>query len=207
MKAMDYVARFESSLNVSRETFDKIRLYAELLERWQKSVNLVSPASLPEMWERHFLDSGQLVSQLPAGRLRLVDFGSGAGFPGLVLAVMRPDLDVHLIESDQKKAVFLMEVSRVTETPVTVWPKRVGDVDGLNVDVVTARALAPLDELLDMTLLHVKPSGMGLFMKGADAKAELETARKSFDFQAEIQSSLTSSEGAIVRVLNLKRRA
>lgn len=197
---------FESRLNVSRETFDKIRLYAELLERWQKSVNLVSPATLPEMWERHFLDSGQLVSLLPSEG-RLVDLGSGAGFPGMVLAVLRPTLDVHLIESDQKKAIFLSEVSRVTKTPVMVHARRVGEVENLGADVITARALAPMDELLDMTLCHLKPNGIGLFLKGKEAEAEIKTARQGFSFEAELRPSITSSGGAIVRVSNLQRRS
>lgn len=201
------IADFAAVLPVSRETLEALKRYAELLLRWQKSINLISPATVPDLWQRHFLDSAQLITYLPEGPLRIADFGSGAGFPGLVLAALCPTCDVHLVESDQRKSVFLREAARVMGRTVTVHNSRIGDTATIGADFITARALAPLDELLDMAMFHVKPDGAALFLKGREAGAELAAASQNFDFTHQLHPSLTSPEGAIVALHGLKRRA
>ena len=134
--------------NVSRETLDKLEQYHALLLKWQGSINLVSPNTIPDAWERHFLDSLQLLEYIPEDCKTLFDFGSGAGFPGLVLACAHSDIDVHVIESDQRKCSFMRTVSRETKTPINIHNMR---IESFNSDavpgVITARALASLHDL------------------------------------------------------------
>lgn len=194
---------------VSRETCEKLEAYYALLLKWQPAINLVSPSTLPGAWERHFADSAQIARYLPEEPIRLADLGSGAGFPGLVLAMMRPDLDVHLIESDERKAEFLRNVSRETHTPVTVHADRlVRVIDDISPDWVTARALAELRKLL----IYVGPWARGrpeftaLFMKGGKAEEEILAARKSFHFEVEAFASVTDSQGRILRISGISER-
>ena len=132
---------------VSRETLEKMNTYGHLLLKWQKTINLVGPTTLTDVPERHFFDSAQMFRYITNVDCKLADMGSGAGFPGMVLAMLGVK-EVHLIESDIRKATFLREVSRETQTPVTIHDKRVEDCDIPNLDVITARALAPLSDLL-----------------------------------------------------------
>src|SRR5882724_11473474 len=142
---------FAAACNVSRETLERLRRYAEMLVKWQKSINLVSPESSKDLWRRHMLDSAQLQGFLPPEPQSLVDMGSGAGFPGLVLAILGVP-NVHLIESDARKCVFLAEAARATSLEVgrnpIIHPVRLEKVRDLRADVVTARACAPLTSLL-----------------------------------------------------------
>lgn len=188
---------------VSCETSEKLEVYHALLLKWQPAVNLVSPSTVPEAWVRHFADSAQIVRYIPEGPLQIADLGSGAGFPGLVLAMMRPDLDVHLIESDERKAEFLRTVSRETQTPVTVHADRlVRMIDKISPDLVTARALAELRKLL----IYVEPWAqkkadfVALFMKGAKADLEIQGAQKSFHFHVEAFPSITDAQARILKI-------
>lgn len=184
---------------VPRETLPKFERYAELLEEWQPKINLVGPRTIPELWTRHLLDSAQLYPLLPEGTVRLVDMGSGAGFPGLVLAMLGVP-DVHLIESDQRKSIFLQHVSRETKTPVTVHNQRIEAAAPLAADVVTARALSALTELLPYTTRHLKPGGSALFLKGSTWEQEIRDAEANWVFHVKHSPSLTSPDGAIVRL-------
>src|ERR1700722_13861594 len=136
-------------MNVSRETIERLTIYQNLLKEWQQKVNLVSSSTLPHMWERHFQDSLQLLPYLPRENASLIDLGSGAGFPGLVLALSRPEtLKVTLIESDLKKCLFLEIVSRETKISVTIIRERIEALrETLKGDIITARGLAPLSLL------------------------------------------------------------
>ena len=136
---------------VSHETMAKLKTYEELLQKWQPKINLVSLGSLKDAQTRHFADSLQIAEFVPASAKVLYDLGSGAGFPGLVLAMARPELTVHLVESDQRKSAFLQTVSRETRTPVSVHVDRIEKVSLSTPDVITARALASLSELLRLT--------------------------------------------------------
>lgn len=189
---------------VSRETLDRLATYLALLERWQPRINLVSRTTLAEAGTRHILDSAQLHPLLPEDARVLVDLGSGAGFPGLVLAVLGVP-DVHLIESDQRKCAFLREAARVTGTPVTVHNRRIEAVPPFAADVVTSRALAPLDELLTLSAPFLGAAGTGLFLKGRQAEDELTLARRHWRMQAEMIDSITDPEGRVLRIREVAR--
>jgi 16S rRNA (guanine527-N7)-methyltransferase len=193
--------------NVSRETFGRLKTYHHLLEVWQKKLNLVSSLSLPEAWDRHFMDSCQLLSYLPPEVVSLIDLGSGAGFPGLVLAIMKPEiLSVTLVESDFKKCIFLENVSRETKTPVKILRSRIEDLDkSIQGDVITARGLAPLSLLLSYAFPLMKKRSVGLFLKGKGVEKEIQEAQKKWEFDLEIYPSLTDSTGRIVMIKHLKK--
>jgi 16S rRNA (guanine527-N7)-methyltransferase len=153
-------------------TLDRLTALVEVMASWTRRINLVGPATVPEAWTRHVLDSAALRPLIPPHARRLADLGSGAGFPGLVLAILGAP-DVHLVESDQRKATFLREAARATGTPVTVHARRIEALDPLRADVVSARALAPLPELLPLVVRHLEPDGVALLPKGRTAEDEL----------------------------------
>lgn len=190
---------------VSRETEDRLVAIVALLEKWQRTINLVAPASLPEIWTRHIADSLQLVP-LAGEALRWVDLGSGGGFPGLVVACVlaeRPGGDVTLIESDTRKAAFLREAARIAELPVTVLPARIEQVApkiAAGVEVVSARALAALPKLINLAYPFLAQGATGLFLKGQDVDNELTETAKSWRIDTEIKESLTGHGGRIVIV-------
>jgi 16S rRNA (guanine527-N7)-methyltransferase len=194
--------------SVSHETLQKCEIYQSLLQKWQKTINLVGPSTLAESGIRHFADSLQILPLIPKDARTLYDLGSGAGFPGLVLAIARPDLSVHLVESDQRKATFLRSVSRETFTPVIIHNERVENVDiaGAVPDVVTARALADLETLLTLTQNWRKenPNMVFIFPKGERAEGELATAQRFFSFEVEKIPSRTGSNATVLVLKNVK---
>ncbi|MBQ0823583.1 16S rRNA (guanine(527)-N(7))-methyltransferase RsmG [Microvirga terrae] len=197
-----------SDLNVSRETFEKLELLERELRRWQAIKNLVGPATLDQIWQRHIVDSLQLLDLAPEAKTWL-DLGSGAGFPGLVLAIAGAErgLSVHLVESNSRKCAFLRHIARLTGVSATIREARLETVvpDFLGqADVVSARALAALDQLLDWTAPLLKSGTIGLFPKGRDAETELTEARKKWTFEAEILPSLTDSEARILRITSIE---
>ncbi|MEZ0226195.1 MAG: 16S rRNA (guanine(527)-N(7))-methyltransferase RsmG [Alphaproteobacteria bacterium] len=189
---------------VSRETLEKMAIYSRLLEKWQKAINLVGPLTLTDIPERHFFDSAQMFRYITNVDAKLADLGSGAGFPGMVLAMLGVR-DVHLVESDVRKATFLREVSRETNTPVTILDARAEAVVIPGLDVITARAMAPLKDLLvHMDRLTTKDHAIyGLFAKGLQHQEEIDKARKLWDFEVELFPSETDLSGKILRVKNL----
>ncbi len=203
---------FQARLAVSRETLDKFLEYAALLTKWNAAINLVSPKSLEDLWRRHFLDSAQLRAYLPdapkSAERVILDVGAGAGFPGMVLALLGCGR-VHLVEADQRKAQFLREVARVTGAPVEIHPLRV-ESPALAAalpaaDVVTCRAFAPLPRLLALTerFLVAKDgdkAAVGLFMKGRRVDEELTEAGKKWRLQLDRFESETDPEGSILRL-------
>lgn len=183
---------------------ERLEKQAALLARWNPRINLVSQASLEHVWDRHFADSAQLWSLRPAGARLWVDLGSGAGFPGLVVAAMAaesdPALEVRLVESDQRKAAFLTAAIREAKLPATVLAERVERLPPLQADVVSARALAPLVQLLSMSEKHRRPRGIGLFPKGASVHKEIAEAKARWRFDSVIHPSRTDPEAAIVEI-------
>lgn len=201
--APDEVGRL---LAVSRETLDRLTVYLELLERWQQRINLVGATTLADPWRRHILDSGQLWRFWPQGAQVLVDLGSGAGLPGLVLAVLGAPV-THLIESDRRKAAFLREAARACGASVQVHAARIEDVPPLRADIVTARALAPLPALLGLAERHVQPGTICLFLKGRTAASELTAAHQTWTMNAAREPSLSDPEGQIVIISEMNRAA
>jgi 16S rRNA (guanine527-N7)-methyltransferase len=218
---------FAAAFAVSRETLARLETYAALLRQWQKAVNLVAVSTLDAVWQRHFADSAQLLTLAPKAR-SWVDLGSGAGFPGLVIAVLlaegagaRPGQDaledpadgagrprVSLIDSDGRKAAFLRAVARELGLAVDILSTRIESGATQSrvepPDVVTARALAPLDKLLTLAAPFWSPRTIGLFLKGREAANEVEAALKAWTFQCELIPSSTEAGAHIVRVSTLK---
>ncbi|MEH3118451.1 MAG: 16S rRNA (guanine(527)-N(7))-methyltransferase RsmG [Methylorubrum populi] len=195
--------------NVSRETAASLDLYVSQLTRWQSVKNLVGPATLSEVWHRHVADALQLLALAPQA-IRWADLGSGAGIPGLILAIAgrdRPGFHVALVESNARKCAFLTETARVTGASVTVHNARIESVVGslAGSEIVCARALAPLAQLLAWTEPLLTTGTTGLFPKGRDAAAELTEAEDAWTFTRDLIPSRTDSQARIVRVTSLSR--
>jgi 16S rRNA (guanine527-N7)-methyltransferase len=195
---------------VSRETSDRLDRFVETLLAWQQRINLIAPSTEPKLWTRHIADSLQLLALAPQAKI-WVDLGSGGGFPGLVIACAladKPGARVHLVESSTKKAAFLREAARATGAPAEVHAVRIEDfVENLAmaVDVVTARALAPLVRLLAATYPLLKTGTLGLFPKGQDVDAELTEAAKCWSIQSSLAPSLTDPKAKVVRVTGIEK--
>lgn len=202
-------AEFREELDVSRETFDRLRVHAELLRRWNASAGLVADSTLPDAWTRHFLDSAQLMAIAPESPAKWIDLGSGGGFPGMVLAALcaerRPRDSFVLVESNARKCAFLRAVARESGVRVTVLQDRAESLEPQAADVAAARALAPLEGLLGYAARHLAPDGTGLFHKGANRKAELEAARRDWSFILEEFPSRTSAGSAVLQIRDLRR--
>ncbi|QIK39822.1 16S rRNA (guanine(527)-N(7))-methyltransferase RsmG [Pontivivens nitratireducens] len=177
--------------------------YVELLIQWNPKINLVAPNTIPEVWTRHVLDSLQ-IAHLGEESRRWVDIGSGGGFPGLIVACMYPEKDLVLVESDTRKCLFMRTVIRECKLSAKVMNHRIEELEPQSADVVSARALASLPSLFTLAKSHLSSEGQCLFMKGANRKLELEAARKDWTFDVEEVQSLTSREGAILRIKGLK---
>ena len=190
----------------SHEAVDKLKCYERLLREWNEKFNLIAPSTVPQIWERHFRDSAQLFPLLPPSAQRLVDMGSGAGFPALVLAIMGAP-DVHVIESTGKKARFLETVAKELDLPVTVHNERIEAVRGLKADVVTARALTALPDLLSLAKPFMGAHSVALFLKGEKAEGELTQAHKYWTFNCTKTPSVTSPSGVILQIRALKVRS
>lgn len=190
---------FAKLTSVSRETLERLKDYVDLLTAWNRRINLVGRDTIGDVWRRHILDSAQLFSFIPAKARTLVDLGTGAGLPGLVLAIMGAP-DVHLIESDQRKVIFLREALRVTKTSAVIHPARIDRVTPFIADVVTARALAPLSELLETSQRFRGPKTISLFLKGRKVEQELTNTVKTWNMRIDRQPSLTDDSGCILRL-------
>jgi 16S rRNA (guanine527-N7)-methyltransferase len=189
---------------VSHETELRLDLFVNLFLRWQSAVQLVAKSTLPILWTRHIADSLQLVALAPDARV-WADLGSGGGFPGLVVAIAiadQPGALVHLIESDTRKAAFLREAARVTGAPVKIYAERIESAAERigRVDIVTARALASLSQLIEFARPLLSDGTRCIFLKGQDVDRELTEAAKSWSIQSTIQPSLTDPRGRIVIV-------
>jgi 16S rRNA (guanine527-N7)-methyltransferase len=189
-------------VDVSRETGDRLEALVNTLGRWQKAINLVGRTTMEDVWVRHVLDSAQLKPLIPESAKTLTDLGSGAGFPGLVVAALRPDLEITLIEADARKAAFLGEASRRMglEKPPKIVVGRIETVAPAKADVITARALAPLGQLLKWADRHRTDTAICLFHKGKGWQAELTEAMKDWDIAAEPLTSVTDLDAVILRI-------
>jgi 16S rRNA (guanine527-N7)-methyltransferase len=239
---------FAAAAGVSRETLEKFKQYQRLLEKWQAKINLVGPATLGDVWRRHFDDSSQIfpiiinilqnhvsrfatpessqnidstnkldkleTAENPPYRASLVDLGSGAGFPGLVVALLAADrklpLNVHLVESDQRKAAFLIEVARATNVAESLRvhatrAESLSRAGKIKADIVTARALAPLGELLELATPFLAEHGECVFLKGASVADELTAASRTWKIRVDRIESRSGAGGVVLRVREFSR--
>lgn len=201
--------QLESQFPVPRGTLEKLRQYEALLIKWQKAINLVGPATIPDAWTRHFIDSIQIAPLIPSSTKTLYDLGSGAGFPGLVQAMIYPQILVTLIESDQKKCAFLTAVSHETKTSTRILAERIEQaVETLPApDVVTARALASLTLLLEYIWpwAQTNKQMICIFPKGLQAADEVVEARKNWRFHLEQIASITDPKATILVIKDIDR--
>lgn len=182
----------------------RLTAYAELIARWSPRINLIAPGDLARLWERHIADAMQLVPLIPPGTRSIADLGSGAGLPGLVLAILT-GLPTHLVERDRRKAAFLREAVRATAVPATIHAADAATLAPLNADLVTARALAPLPDLLPLVARHLAPGGAALLPKGATADAELTAAAPLWTMHIERFPSRTDPAATILRLTEVAR--
>lgn len=196
-------------LNVSRETLGDLERYAALLAKWNPRINLVALSTIPELWQRHILDSTQVFDLAPAESRLWVDLGSGGGLPGIVCAILAkekmPLCRFTLIESDKRKAAFLMTVARELSLQAEVIAKRVEHVPPFGADVVSARALAPMPQLLPLVARHLAETGIAVLPKGKSHAEELAAARLEWQFEATSHDSKTNASARILTLKGLKR--
>lgn len=194
-------------LGVSRETRERLLAYAALVRKWSPAINLVSKSDLDQIENRHIADSLQLGEFIPDGRGTWADFGSGGGFPGIVVAILAAEKEdgpeLHLVESDQRKATFLRTVGRELALPLTVHCARVEQLAPLRARMISARALAPLEDLLAYAAQHLEPGGKCVFLKGQAYGAEIDAARKTWQFDVDTRQSVTDPAARILLVSNL----
>ncbi|MDP6689457.1 MAG: 16S rRNA (guanine(527)-N(7))-methyltransferase RsmG [Alphaproteobacteria bacterium] len=202
-------AAFQAATDVSRETLNRLEAYESLLRKWNSRINLVSRRSLDDLWRRHMLDSMQLFGfrEDPGQKDILgpwLDLGSGAGFPGLVLAIAGIK-NMHLVESDGRKCAFLREAARVTGTEVTVHNERIETLPPQAAAIISARALAPLPRLLPLAYPHLSPNGQILLLKGQDVDVELTEAAKCWKMKPRRIQSVTDASGSILQLTEISR--
>lgn len=195
---------FRDRFHVEAAAMARLDAYAALLADWQERLNLVGPATLPNLWERHMADSAQLLGLGPAGAVWM-DMGAGGGFPGIVLGAMGAG-HVHLVESLAKKCAFLREAVAVTGAPATVHRARIEELEPLRPDVITARALAPAATLMGWGLRHARPDTLWVLPKGARHAEEVDAARQIFDFECELVPSITDAAARIVVARRVRPR-
>ena len=202
---------FLDACPVPHETIHRLTTYQEMLISWNARINLVAASTLPNIWSRHFLDSAQLMQYIPDTARTLADMGAGAGFPGLVLAIMaqdqKKDLQVHAIESTGKKADFLQAVVDELKLNVVVRRERIEDIKDLKADIVTARALKTLPELLKYANRLIHKDTLCIFPKGKGAPEELTEARKYWTFDLETHPSLSDDSGRVFVMQNLRYKS
>lgn len=198
----------EQALDVSRETYERLQSFADLLEKWNPRINLVSKASLPDLWTRHIVDSMQVFRLAPPAK-KWVDLGSGGGFPGIIAAIMaaeyRPDTTFTLIESDQRKAVFLRSAARACDLKITVLSQRIESAPPQQANVISARALSDLTTLIGYAQRHAAPDCTMLFPKGKTWGKEVDDARATWNFDLEKVKSETEPEAVLLVIKGVSR--
>lgn len=197
--------QFADHLPTEGRLLDRISAYLDLLARWQRRINLVGSSTLADPWRRHILDSAQLLAHLPSPTGDILDLGSGAGLPGLVVAIVG-DLPVTLVDSDARKCAFLREAARITAAPVTVLNQRIETLPVASASVVTARALAPLARLLPPIAAILRPFGTALLLKGRAVHEELTLADKHWKMAATASPSLSDPDGWVLKLQEIEPR-
>ena len=196
---------------VSRETLEMFNEYLALLKKWNPRINLVAKGEINHLWERHLIDSAQIFQTVDQPVRTWLDLGSGGGFPGIVCAILAHqaghDCHFELVESDKRKAIFLEQVSRALSLPVTVLAMRIETLNPSGHDVISARALAALDVLLQWAYPHATQTTQMLFLKGRNAESELTSAARSWHMKAQRIPSQTSSDGVVLKLTEVHPQA
>lgn len=195
----------QSIFPVSHETFERLLTYQKMLHKWQNSLNLVSKNTLSESWERHFIDSIQIAPLIKINNPTIVDLGSGAGFPGLVLSILGMG-QIHLVESDKKKCIFLKEVSRETNATLEIHNDRIENLSIPKVDIITSRACSDVSQLFHWSKNFVSHETKCLFHKGKNYSIEFERAKLDWEFDSTIHQSIVDSESYILEIRHINRR-
>lgn len=194
-------------LDVSRETEERLTRFAALVAQWTPHINLIAASTVPDIMSRHIADSAQLAALAPPGWTHWADLGSGGGFPGIVIAILAaetaPTARITLVESDQRKATFLRTAIRTLALTATVHAARAETLAPLGADILSARALAPLTQLLPLALRHLAPGGIALFPKGRRATEEIAAARAAWRFTLTQHPSLTDPEAQILQLQDI----
>ncbi|MDG1168122.1 MAG: 16S rRNA (guanine(527)-N(7))-methyltransferase RsmG [Sulfitobacter sp.] len=195
-------------LNVSRETLDKLQAFADLVQKWTSKINLISKPSVPEVWDRHILDSAQLYDLAPSSG-HWIDLGSGGGFPGIVVCILAQgqgaDQTFTLVESDQRKSTFLRTAIRELSLDARVLTQRIEEIAPMQADILSARALADLDALLGFAEMHLKPGGTALLPKGAQWEKEHRDAQIQWSYDCDPIKSKTNPDAAILKIKDIAR--
>lgn len=186
---------------VSRETFTRLEEYVSLLLKWQKKINLISDSTIPDVWARHILDSAQLISHIQPDR-KIVDLGSGAGLPGIILSILGVK-SITLVESDMRKVAFLREASRIANAPVQVENKRAETILLDNIDVVTARGFAPLEKIFSILESGLTPRHKMVLLKGREYEKEIAEAKANWHFDYKKIHSITDNNSAVLIIENI----
>lgn len=194
-------------VDVSRETFEKLEYFCALIQKWTKSINLIAPTTVPFIWDRHIVDSAQIFLLAPVGWQVWTDLGSGGGLPAVVVAILDQECrPITLIESDQRKCLFLKTARRELELNIEVVNARIEAANVTKSDVLSARALAPLQALLPFANQHLMPSGTALFAKGARFQEELDDAAEAWQFDLTAHISKTNPDSRILELSRISRR-
>ncbi len=205
---MSAVESLPDWMNVSRETHEKLMQFCRLVDRWNPTINLVAKSTIPHLWHRHVLDSAQLFEFLPENATHWLDLGSGAGFPGLVVAILASEgateLRVTLVESDRRKAVFLSEVIRNLSLTTRVICQRIEGLPRQNADVLSARALAPLPVLCGFADAHLNGAGTAVFPKGSNSAAEIVSAQEKWKFSLSQRVSRTDPDASVLVLKDIR---
>ena len=196
-------------IDVSRETMALLKQLRTLVEKWNKSINLISKSTVPDMWNRHIIDSAQIFYARKKSFKKWLDMGSGAGFPGLVVAILAQDKNINgeivLVESDRRKCAFLSTVKRELNLKISIINNRIEVCDKQNADVVSARALADLASLLELSFNHASDNASLIFAKGKSWQEELVAAQKAWNFSWEAVTSITDSKSVVLKIGELSR--
>ena len=196
-------------IDVSRETISLLKRLGLLVEKWNKSINLISKKTVPEIWNRHILDSAQIFYANKKSFKKWLDMGSGAGFPGLVVAILAQEKNIGsetvLVESDKRKCVFLSTVKRELNLNLSTINSRIESCERQQADVISARALADLPSLLDLSFNHLSDDGTLIFSKGKSWKEELVAAEKTWNFRWEAVTSITDAKSVVLKIGELSR--
>lgn len=198
-----YFSQINKIINVSRETYEKLELFAEEIKKWNNHINLISKKNIDEIWHRHIIDSVQLINYVKQEDKTLIDFGSGGGLPAIIMAIINKFHKVHMVESDKRKCAFLNEFSTKIDANIEVHNNRIEEIDIIKSDIITARALAPLEKLFQLLEPFIFESNKVLFLKGELINQEIKQAQKNWQFEYNLHDSITNSNAKIIEITKI----